>query len=56
MLNKVLVRVALSVWMLAAVSFRLRMNVYAPMTSTLRAWGFWPPTDLMQLVQSLIGL
>jgi len=56
MLAKPLVRVILAAFMLAAVSFRLRVNVYKPITTVLHAWGLWLPTDLMQSLQSWIGL
>ena len=51
MLSRPVVRVFLIAWMIAAVSFRLRVNLYAPFTNALTDWGFWPPTELMQLLQ-----
>ncbi len=51
MLSRREVRLFLTVWMLAAVSFRLRVNIYEPFTNALSAWGLWPPDDLIQLLQ-----
>ncbi len=55
LIDNFLVRVMLSLWMLVAVSIRLRVNIYEPFTKLLRVYGLWSPTELLQNLQVLIG-
>ncbi|GEM_PF-3607885 len=54
-INNFVVRVVLSVWMLAAVSIRLRVNIYEPFTSFLEVYDMWPPMILLQELKLWIG-
>ena len=55
LIDNFLVRTMLSVWMLVAVSIRLRVNIYEPFTNFLRAYGLWPSIELLQNLKILIG-
>ena len=51
MLKKPFVRVLFAALMLAAVSFRLRVNIYEPITDVLRSRGLWPLSELMHFLE-----
>ena len=55
LINNFVVRVVLSVWMLAAVSIRLRVNIYEPFTNILKVYGLWPPMVLWHDLKLLVG-
>ncbi|HCU80895.1 MAG: hypothetical protein CL789_04435 [Chloroflexi bacterium] len=54
-INNFVVHVVLSIWMLAAVSIRLRVNIYEPLTNFLKVHGLWPPMVLLQELKLWIG-
>ncbi|SVD13061.1 uncharacterized protein METZ01_LOCUS365915 [marine metagenome] len=55
LINNFVVRVVLSIWMLAAVSIRLRVNIYEPFTNFLKVYGLWPSMIWLQDIKLWIG-